>query len=427
MKPVFRLPLAVAAISFALSVFAADPVIQGRTDKDLYTAGEKIAFTFTVTEDDGVPTQFFLKWVREGDDGVKTQEMVRVESGVPLKVETSMDKPGFVRVWARLVNNRGKDIDSKTMHFNASAGVDIDQLQGIAEPKDFDAFWAAQKQKLAAVSMEPVVREEIASSNPKVKMYKVSIPCAGPRPATGYLVVPVGAQPKSHGARVTFEGYGMGGQRAPQWFSEDEITLSVNAHGFELGRDEDYYKAFSAEISKGGVGGGYAFNPEQNQDPETTYFNGMMLRDLRALEYVKSLPEWNGESLTVMGGSQGGLQALVMAGLDQDVTSCDASVPWCCDMGGKAQMGRIGGWQPKYTNALNYYDPVQHAKRIPTTCKVFLSRAGLGDNTCPPSGIAVVYNNIKGPKKIRYIQGSEHMNWGKHPPNTQEFTLEQGY
>ncbi len=425
MKTAFRLSLATTAISFALSVFAADPVIQGRTDKDLYKAGEKIAFTFKVTQNDAPMPEAYIKWIREGDDGIKTQEVAKVSPEAPLVVNTSMDKPGFVRVSTFLVDQGGKNVASKEIRFIASAGVDIDNLQGIAEPDDFDAFWVAQKQKLAAVPMEPVVREEVANPNPKVKMYKVAISCAGLRPATGYLIMPVGAQPKSHGARVTFEGYGMGGQGLPQWFSEYEITLSVNAHGFELGRDEGYYKAFSEEISKGGIGGGYAFNPEENQNPETTYFNGMMLRDLRALEYVKSLPEWNGTSLTVSGGSQGGLQSLVMAGLDKDVTSCDASVPWCCDMGGKAQMGRIGGWQPKYTDALNYYDPIHHAKRIPVSCKVFLSRVGLGDTTCPASGIAVVYNHLKCPKKIRYVQGSEHMSWGKPPVDTQEFTLEQ--
>lgn len=425
MKTTLRLPLAVATLSFALSAFAADPVIQGRTDKDQYQAGEKIEFTFKVTQDEVPVPEAYIKWIREGDDGVKTQALSKVSSGVPLVVKTSMDKPGFVRVTTRLVDQDGKNVASKEIRFIASAGVEVDKLQGVAEPADFDAFWVAQKKKLAAVAMEPVVREEIASPDAKVKMYKVSIPCAGPRPATGYLVIPVGTGPKSRGARVTFEGYGMGGQGAPRWFSEYEITLSVNAHGFELGRDEDYYAAFSKEIGAGGVGGGYAFNPEQNKDPETTYFNGMMLRDLRALDYVKSLPEWNGKDLMVSGGSQGGLQSLVMAGLDQDVTSCEAGVPWCCDMGGKAELGRIGGWQPQYTSALNYYDPIHHAKRISKTCQVTLSRAGLGDNTCPPSGIAVVYNNLKCPKKIRYVQGSEHMHWGKTPAGTQEFTLEQ--
>lgn len=399
---------------------AGNPQITGRTDKDTYKAGEPVSFAFTVSD---IAGETYVKWTRDGDDGKKEEALVEASTNGPVVVKTSLAKPGFVRVLAKLVDKSGKNLDGVDTHFFASAGVDVDQLQGIAEPADFDAFWAAQKAKLAKVAMEPVVREEIASSNPKVKMYKVSIPCAGPRPATGYLVIPVGTQPKSRGARVTFEGYGMGGQGAPRWFSEYEITFSVNAHGFELGKDDTYYKDFANSLKVGNSG--YAFDPEQNKNPETAYFNGMILRDLRALEYIKSLPEWDGKNLVVSGGSQGGFQSLVMAGLDKDVSSCDASAPWCCDMGGKAQLGRVGGWQPIFAAGLNYYDPVHFAKRVPTTCKVFISRAGLGDNTCPASGLTVVYNNLKCPKKIKYVQGSEHMHWGKIPEGTQVFTLEK--
>jgi cephalosporin-C deacetylase-like acetyl esterase len=112
-----------------------------------------------------------------------------------------------------------------------------------------------------------------------------------------------------------------------------------------------------------------------------------------------------------------------MAGLDPAVTQCEANAPWLCDMGGKARLGRNSGWQPAFTDALNYYDPVHHAARIPETCRVNLSRAGLGDNTCPPSGIAAVFNAVRGPASIRFVQGSEHQDWGKIPDGTQTFTL----
>jgi cephalosporin-C deacetylase-like acetyl esterase len=50
-----------------------------------------------------------------------------------------------------------------------------------------------------------------------------------------------------------------------------------------------------------------------------------------------------------------------------------------------------------------------------------IPRAGLGDYTCPPSGVTVFYNNVKAPKKITYVQGSTH---GFTPPDAQRFTLE---
>ena len=61
-------------------------------------------------------------------------------------------------------------------------------------------------------------------------------------------------------------------------------------------------------------------------------------------------------------------------------------------------------WQGKNIR----YDPVFFAKRI-TSTEVYISRAGLGDYICPPSGLAVCYNNLATPrKKMVWVQGSTH-------------------
>ena len=36
------------------------------------------------------------------------------------------------------------------------------------------------------------------------------------------------------------------------------------------------------------------------------------------------------------------------------------------------------------------------------------TRAGLGDYTCQPSGLAILWNTLKCPKTIVWVQGSEH-------------------
>lgn len=89
----------------------------------------------------------------------------------------------------------------------------------------------------------------------------------------------------------------------------------------------------------------------------------MVLRLMRSLEFLKSLPQWDGKNLKVSGGSQGGLQTIWAAALDPDVTEADSSITWCCDFAGPT-IGRLGGWRPEYVPALNYYDAANHAKRI---------------------------------------------------------------
>ena len=146
----------------------------------------------------------------------------------------------------------------------------------------------------------------------------------------------------------------------------------------------------------------------------------MALRVLRSLEFLKALPEWDGVRLEVAGGSQGGLQAIWGAGLDPDVTGCKADIPWCCDLAGAAKLGRLNGWHPEYRRPLDYYDAVNHAKRI--RCPVEITRAGLGDYTCAPSGVAILYNSIESPKKIIWVQGSTH---GYVPKNPQRIVREK--
>jgi cephalosporin-C deacetylase-like acetyl esterase len=64
------------------------------------------------------------------------------------------------------------------------------------------------------------------------------------------------------------------------------------------------------------------------------------------------------------------------------------------------------GWRPDYTRALDYYDPVFHAKRIKG--KVHLI-ANYGDYTCAPSGVWIVYNNIPHDSKSMEVnQGCTH-------------------
>jgi len=266
--------------------------------------------------------------------------------------------------------------------------------------------------------------EKVESGNAKIDTYRISIPAPGPQPATAFMLLPKDAGPDTKKAlHLSFHGYGWGNHWPPNpdWHGGGEIHIEVNAHDFELGRDAGYYKDFERNATAKGMCG---FVAEENKSPETTYFNGMILRDLRVIEYAKSLPGWDGKNLKLSGGSQGGFQALVLAGLERDVTFVEPSVPWICDMGGKARLGRYGAWQPDFTDALNYYDPVHHAARIPLSCKVYISRNGMGDTVCPPSGIMAVYNNIRGPKTMRMVQGSEHGDWGGMPEGTQELRIE---
>ena len=300
--------------------------------------------------------------------------------------------------------------------FDGGAAAEPRKLrQSKPTPADFEAFWAKRKAELAAVPMKAEL-EEITSPTPGVKLYKVSVTCAGPRPSTGYLSVP--EAPGKYPATVGFHGYGASwGPNAtnpPKKLPTNAIHLLVSAHGFELGREAAYYRDLRKAVGRNGHG--HAFDPEENAKPETCYFGGMAWRVMRGIEYVKSRPEWNGKDLTVTGGSQGSLQSMWGAALVPGVTAAKISIPWLCDVGGTEDGRNHGPWYPKWAPGLDYYDQVNIARLVPKTCRVDISRAGLGDYIAPPCGVAIMYNNLTCPKSIAWAQGSQH---GYVPPKAQ--------
>jgi len=399
-----RLPICLCLLAGVLH--AQTFSINGTTDKDvaIYQPGEPIVLTLRVLDDGKAVAGHKLTWTRSGDDG-KTDKGEGIADENGLKVTVQMDQPGFVRVQAKAFGEDGKELQGYrggkapgNIFFDGGACVQPEKLTAIAEPADFAAFWTGMKATLDKVPIK-AERKELPSQNPKVKLYAVTIDCAGPKPVTGYLSIPADAQPGSLPGICEFHGYGVNKHNPPGNPREGAIIFNVNAHGMELGREDAYYEQLKTGLKS------YCFKNDENQDPEKTYYYGMSLRVMRALQYVKSLPEWNGKELQSNGGSQGGLQGLWGAGLDPDVTAANIWSPWCCDFGG-ITVGRQRGWRPDYTAVLDLYDPVFLAKRIKG--KVHLI-ANYGDYVCPPSGVWIVYNNIPHDNKSMEVnQGCQH-------------------
>jgi len=397
----------------AASSWAGTVSLDGSTDKEpvAYQPDEKMTFTLQLLEDGRPLAGKILKWTRTGDDGQTAKGEAVSAAASPVQLSTSSGKPGFVRLEVAVFNADGsplKDAKGADVKFEGGAGVQPEKLQGFPEPADFDAFWQRQKARLAEVPVKAALTE-VASKRPAFATYDVKVDCAGGKPVSGYLTLPKDAKPKSLRAQVSFRGYSVCG--ADPEYQDGALVFQINAHGIENGREPEYYKALAEGELKG-----YGFHDAENAKPETAYFNGMMLRVMRALEYVKTRPEWNGRELVASGGSQGGLQAVTAAALDRDVTRCGAYKPWCCDLDG-VKLGRLRGWRPNVADGLGYYDTATMGKRV--TCETFIN-AGLGDYVCPPSGVAVLYNNVKGPKTIEFIQGSTH---GYNPPNPKKQVL----
>ena len=407
-------------------------LIMGTTPggKMFYDPGEEMVFTLKLEgmKEALPPDTYFVDWERRGDDGLK--ERGRAPLPFPpegLVLKTKSDKPGFVCIEANVVTKDGKRVPKnhrweKRVFFQGGAGVQPERIPMADEPADYDAFWDACLKELATVPMDAQMTP-VECPDKEVRLYAVRIPCAGPWPVTGYLTIPVKAS-KTNRMPITasYRGASQDEQLPPKSGPHDRISMLINPNGYELGRGPEYVKQFFKDVSEPGYG--YGMGPKSNEKKETSYWKWCALRAIRYLQWIKTLPEWDGKELVLGGGSQGDWQCYHAAAHVSGVTRINANGSWGCDWTGQNQFKRLrstyrpGCWYPD----MAYFDPVFAAKRI--TCPVNISFSGLGDYCSTPASLTLVYRNLRGPKKITYVQGSTH---GWRPAGTQKFTVDGGF
>ncbi len=381
----------------AAASMAANSYFIGSCDKDAlgYKPGENMKFSLHIQNDKGELVEGQkVKWMRRGDDGI-TKSGTAVSGKEPIVIETSIDMPGFVRITVTPVDDNGKRVKNIDL-YDGGACADFDKIvQKTVEPNDFDAFWAKQLSYLKKVPLK-CEKKEIKGKD-GYKTYDLTIDCVG-KPAKAYLTYPDGALPKSLPLNVLVHGYGV--SRINPVYNPSAISLSIARHSYELGQSDEYYKQKKIELS------GFGLKAKDNKNPENNYFRDMILRDIRAIEYAKTLPQWNGKDIRISGGSMGGFQSIFVSYLDKDITECTAYVPWMCNLNGQNEGRQPALFKPEYIPEVLYFDSTNAIKRVKCPVKIF---ARLGDYVCPPSGVTILFNNSNAKKTdLEFFQNGTH-------------------
>ena len=100
MKKTIVVFCAVAAVSCLAA--GKGPWIKGTTDKCPldYKPGETMTFTLTLKNADSLPEGAVVEWTRTADDGKTETGKAPAKTDEPIQVKTSLDRPGFVRIFA---------------------------------------------------------------------------------------------------------------------------------------------------------------------------------------------------------------------------------------------------------------------------------------------------------------------------------------
>ena len=268
-----------------------------------------------------------------------------------------------------------------------------------ARPPDFDAFWDAKLTAQAKVPINPGLTP-IQSDIPGIEESLFALDAMGSK-VHGYIAKPAKEGRFPAIVQLQYAGiYALDPHWAAQRASDGWLVINVDAHD-KLPSDP------SGGIPKSYVAIG-------NTDREKSYFLNMYLRDSRALDYLLTRPEWDGKTIVLIGGSQGGQQSFALAGLRPErVTAVLVCVPAGADTNGDLH-GRKSGFpnwpsdDPKAMATALYFDPVNFAARIKAPVM-----AGMGfiDTVSPPAGIWTALNQIPGPTEPLPLVESEHDNF----------------
>ena len=273
-------------------------------------------------------------------------------------------------------------------------------------PADFGKFWKKTLAEAAKAGLDPEITPlpEHSTDKVEVSLVKLTVGKDG-RNMYGYLTRPRGGG--KHPVLFCPPGAGSKKITPTTYYSEQGfIYLNINIHSGcnpELG-DDEYKEAekVAAGYNRNGIG-----------SRETFYYRSVYAGCSRCVDFLCSLPDWDGINVGVTGGSQGGALSIVTAALNPKVTFCVPFYPALCDVMG-FRHGRAGGW-PKYWNGreeaagaektMEYYDVVNFARTV--KCPVFYS-FGYNDDTCSPTSTYAAYNEIKAEKKLSVTPTSGH-------------------
>ena len=419
-------------LGFVLSVFLASAqpierlvkiVVAPDHANWVYKPGEKANFQVTVMKNSEPLSNVKIKYEfgpeqmtpTKRDSAVLKDGQFRIESG-------TLKEAGFLRCKVSAV------VDGVRYENLATAAYSPEQIKPTTTfPADFVQFWDKAKAEAAKVPMDIKLTLLPERCTEKVNVYHANIQNykVGTR-LYGILCVPkkVGKYP----AVLKVPGAGVRGYGGDIAMAENGIiTFEIGIHGIPVTMDPSIY----LDLGKTSLDGYPFFNLD---DRDRYYYKRVYLGCVRAIDFIYSLHEFDGSTLAVTGGSQGGALSIVTAGLDSRIKYLAALYPALCDVTGYLN-GRAGGWphmfndwnkafnaKPDKIETSKYYDVVNFARQVKAPG---LYSWGYNDVTCPPTSMYSAYNVIQAPKSLNIYEETGHWTYPEQNEKVRKWLVEK--
>ena len=182
--------------------------VESTSRTGLAAPGEKVTVKLTPTlNGKPIPAGYTLTGKIWQDGGAEKKVKVPAEKGFTTVL--SSDKPGWAFVRASLLNAKNpkqKIVLSGRNYRGSGILVEPEKLvPARPEPADFDKFWDSCKAELAKVPLKVLEKKQIPVRKGAEKYavtYDMKISCAGKRPVSGYLSMPLDKSRKYPRARL---------------------------------------------------------------------------------------------------------------------------------------------------------------------------------------------------------------------------------
>ena len=340
-----------------------------------------------------------------------------------LHLKGTLNRQGFYRVKV-VAHVNGKDYEGL-----CTAGFAPEKIQPYAKcPDDFDDFWKKALEEARRNELNPTMKLLPDRCTKDDNVYEVSFVNNRPNSKIyGILSVP-----KAQGhypALLRVPGAGVRPYPGDTYTASGKcIVLEIGIHGIPVTLDQTVYD----RLLDGALNGYWDTNLE---DPNKNYYKRVITGAVRSVDFIASLPEWDGKTLGVTGASQGGFLSIATAALDSRVTFFAAIHDAMCDYEAETK-GIAGGWPHYFYNqkadvkrieGSRYYDGVNFAKRLRPSQVCWFS-FGYNDEVVPPTSSYGLYNIVKAKKSLTVYPMTGHYWYQEQWDEWQNFLIHQlGY
>lgn len=273
----------------------------------------------------------------------------------------------------------------------------------IAEPADFDRFWAETIAESRAIG-GPIERVHAETPIQELVIEDLTFPGFGGEPVRAWITRPHGDAPRP--TVVEYIGYnggrGLAGEKL-QWAAAGyvHVLMDTRGQGSGWGSGGDTPDPHGSDASVPG------FMTRGISDPATYYYRRVFTDGVRLIDAVRSLPFVDASRIAVTGASQGGGIALAVGGLVPDLLGVLPDVPFLCHFGRSVQLTPDQPFQEitrylavhrdqdeRVFRTLSYFDGVNFARRLRAPS---LFSVALMDGIVLPSSVFAAYNHVTAP------------------------------